>query len=305
MLGSDVIGFHLASYARNFLACVERFAGFPVDYDRGTVDMHGREVRVVAWPIGIDADAFEVRARSPEIELRAGRIRRQLGSAKMILGVDRLDYTKGILERLQGFERFLEQTPSFRRQVTFFQIAVPSRERVEEYRRMKREIDEAVGRISGRFTTEGWVPIRYVYQSMLPDELTAHYVAADLALVTPLRDGMNLVAKEYVASRVHDDGVLMLSEFAGAAEDLPEAVRVNPYNIDDVAQQIRGALTMPLEEVRSRMGALRARVKEHDIRWWLQGFLSEFPAAAPAGSALATRDVSGSLLGIESGALRH
>jgi len=142
---------------------------------------------------------------------------------------------------------------------------------------MKREIDEAVGRISGRFTTGGWVPIRYVYQSMAPPELTAHYVAADLALVTPLRDGMNLVAKEYVASRVHDDGTLILSEFAGAAEDLPEAVRVNPYNMDDVAEQIRHALTMPLEEIRQRMTALRARVKVHDIRWWLRGFLGEFP----------------------------
>ena len=277
MLGSDVIGFHLESYARNFLACVERFVGLPVDYDRGTVRVQGREVRVVAWPVGVDADEFTALARRPEIELRAGRIRRQLGSAKMILGVDRLDYTKGILERLYGFERFLEHNPSFRRRVTFFQIAVPSRERVEEYRRMKRDIDEAVGRISGRFTAEGWVPIRYVYQSMPQAELTAHYVAADLALVTPLRDGMNLVAKEYVASRVHDDGVLMLSEFAGAAEDLPEAVHVNPYNGDDVAQQIRGALTMSLEEMRTRMRALRARVKRHDLRWWLQGFLGEFP----------------------------
>jgi len=279
MLGSDVIGFHLQSYARNFLDCVERFAGLRVDRERGTVQMPGREVRVAAWPIGIDADEFAALARRPEVELRAGRIRRQLGSAKMILGVDRLDYTKGILERLHGFERFLEHSPNFRRQVTFFQIAVPSRERVEEYRRMKREIDEAVGRISGRFTAEGWVPIRYVYQSVAQPELTAHYVAADLALVTPLRDGMNLVAKEYVASRVHDDGTLILSEFAGAAEDLPEAVRVNPYNSDDLAEQIRYALTMPLEETRARMAALRARVQKHDIRWWLQGFLGEFPGA--------------------------
>jgi trehalose 6-phosphate synthase len=276
MLGSDVIGFHLQSYARNFLACVERFTTATVDHDRGIVSLAGRQTRVVAWPIGIDAEEYERLARSPEIELRAGRIRRQLGSAKMILGVDRLDYTKGILERLHGFERLLEHSPGFRRQVTLFQIAVPSRERVEEYRRMKREIDEAVGRISGRFTAEGWVPIRYVYQSMAPPELTAHYVAADLALVTPLRDGMNLVAKEYVASRVHDDGTLILSEFAGASEDLPEAIRVNPYNSDDVAEQIRHALGMPLAETRARMAALRARVRAHDIRWWLRGFLGEF-----------------------------
>ncbi|HEY2387323.1 MAG TPA: trehalose-6-phosphate synthase [Candidatus Binatia bacterium] len=290
MLGSDVIGFHLQSYARNFLACVERFTDAPVDHDRGTVQMDGHEVRVVAWPIGIEADLYENLARRPETELRAGRIRRQLGSAKMILGVDRLDYTKGILERLHGFERLLEYSPGFRGQVTLFQIAVPSRERVEEYRRMKREIDEAVGRISGRFTTGGWVPIRYVYQSMAPPELTAHYVAADLALVTPLRDGMNLVAKEYVASRIHDDGTLILSEFAGAAEDLPEAVQVNPYNMDDVAEQIRRALSMPLAETRERMAALRARVKAHDIRWWLRGFLGEFPEASAL--ALSGQDIA-------------
>lgn len=150
---------------------------------------------------------------------------------------------------------------------------------------MKREIDEAVGRISGRFTAEGWVPVRYVYHSVPQSELTAHYVAADLALVTPLRDGMNLVAKEYVASRVHDDGMLILSEFAGAAEDLPEAVRVNPYNSDDVAEQIRCALSMPREETRTRMAALRARVRERDIRWWLRGVLGEFPAATGPGNA--------------------
>jgi trehalose 6-phosphate synthase/phosphatase len=280
MLGSDVIGFHLESYARNFLACVERFVGAPVDYDHGTVRFQGRDIRVVAWPIGTDAQQFEALARSPEVQMRAGRIRRQLGSARMVLGVDRLDYTKGILERLQGFERFLEQSPNFRRQVTFLQIAVPSRERVDEYRRMKREIDEAVGRLAGRFTAEGWVPVRYMYRSVPAVELAAHYVAADLAMVTPLRDGMNLVAKEYVATRVNDDGILMLSEFAGAAADLDEAVRVNPYNVDDVASQIRLSLTMPAAEVRARMSRLRARVKDQDIRWWLQSFLGEFPLAS-------------------------
>ncbi len=298
MLGADVIGFHLESYARNFLACVERFVGVAVDYDRGLVKLPGREARVVAWPIGTDSDEFEALARKPEVQLRAGRIRRQLGSARMILGVDRLDYTKGILERLQGLERFFEQSPAFRRQVTFFQIAVPSRERVEEYRRMKREIDEAVGRIQGRFTSEGWVPVRYVYQSVPPPDLAAHYVAADLALVTPLRDGMNLVAKEYVATRVHDDGMLILSEFAGAAEGLPEAVRVNPYNIDDVAAQIRMALTMPLEEVRQRMSRLRARVKQENIQWWLRSFLGEFPAVPPTGASVPTlREIEERALG--------
>ena len=292
MLGSDVIGFHVQSYARNFLACVERFLGLPVDYELGTVTLKDRQVRVVAWPIGIDAEGFETLARAPDVQLRAARIRRQLGSQQMILGVDRLDYTKGILERLQGYERFLEQSPAFRRRVTFVQIAVPSRERVDEYRRMKREIDESVGRISGRFTSDGWVPVRYLYRSVPPLDLAAHYVAADLALVTPLRDGMNLVAKEYVASRVYDDGMLMLSEFAGAAEGLPEAVRVNPYNIDDVASQIRAALTMPREESSERMRRMRARVKREDIGWWLRGFLGEFPLPSGAGATRGDTDAA-------------
>jgi trehalose 6-phosphate synthase len=276
MLGSDVIGFHLESYAHNFLACVERFLGFSIDWVRKTIAVGAREVRVVAWPIGIDTAHFEALARDPEVVQRSARIRRQLNSDRIVLGVDRLDYTKGILERLRGFERFLEESPTFRRRITFVQIAVPSRERVDEYRRMRADIDETVGRITGRFTTEGWVPIRYLYRSIPPAELAAYYTAADVALITPLRDGMNLVAKEYVATRLADDGILILSEFAGAAEDMPEAVRVNPYNIDDVAEQLHRAITMSPADTRARMAKLRERVREHDVRWWLRGFLGEF-----------------------------
>ena len=276
LLGSDVIGFHLESYARNFLACVERFLGLDVDWVRGSVVYRDREVRAVACPISIDAAEFESIASRPDVVERSARIHRQLGGARVILGVDRLDYTKGILERLRGFERFLETSPASRGNVTFVQIAVPSRERVEEYRVMKRDIEEAVGRISGRFTREGWVPLRYIYGSVSSAELGAYYGAADVAMVTPLRDGMNLVAKEYVASRYNDDGVLMLSEFAGAAEGLPEAVLVNPYNVDDVATRIDSALRMPAAESHVRMRKLRARVRERDLRWWLQSFLREF-----------------------------
>ena len=276
MLGCDVLGFHTESYARNFLACVERFLGRPVDWIRGSVKVGDREVRTVAWPIGIDAEAFESLASQPETQQRAARIRRQVGAERILLGVDRLDYTKGILERLAGFEHFLEQSPESRGRITFVQIAVPSRERVEDYRRMKRDIDEAVGRLSGRFTRGGSVPVRYLYSSLPHAELAAYYAAADIALVTPLRDGMNLVAKEYVATRIHDDGVLLLSEFAGAVEDMSEAVHVNPYNVDDVSNQIGRALKMPLEEQRTRMARLRAHVRERDIGWWLRSFLAEF-----------------------------
>ena len=277
LLGSDVIGFHLESYARNFLACVERFLGLDVDWIRGSVMYQGREIRAVARPIGIDAAQFEATASRPDVVERTAKIRRQLGSpARVMLGVDRLDYTKGILERLRAFERFLENHPSSRGNVTFIQIAVPSRERVDDYRTMKREIDEAVGRITGRFSREGWVPVRYIYGSVSAADLAAYYAAADVALVTPLRDGMNLVAKEYVACRFNDDGVLMLSEFAGAAEDLPEAVLVNPYNVDDGAARIESALRMAPAEIRARMRKLRARVQDRDLRWWLESFLSEF-----------------------------
>ncbi len=197
-----------------------------------------------------------------------------------VLGVDRLDYTKGLNERLLAVERFLERYPAYHERVRFTQLLVPSREHVAEYRQLKREIDETVGRINGRFSEGAWTPIRYFVRSLRPEDLVPLYRQADVALVTPLRDGMNLVAKEYVAAQLENDGVLILSHLAGAAEELQEALVVNPLDTDAVAEALHRALSMPEDERRARMSALRDRVRAHDVHAWVTRFLEAASAAA-------------------------
>ncbi len=273
MLGSDLIGFHTTSYADHFVECCARICGLDVDRAQGLVNYRGRTVRVNAFPLGIPADYFAELANSPRVQARVRRIRSALNSPILILGVDRLDYTKGILERVEGFERFLELNPAYHKRVALIQIAVPSRTKVDDYARLKRQLDELVGRVVGRFSSEGWVPIRYLYTQFGAEELVSYYQAADVALLTPLRDGMNLVAKEYVASRNSDHGVLILSEFAGAADELKEALLVNPYDMDAIASSLTQALTMSEEERGARMKALRARVHGNNLDRWSQDFL--------------------------------
>jgi trehalose-6-phosphate synthase len=190
----------------------------------------------------------------------------------VILGVDRLDYTKGIKERLLAIERFLERHSKFRNRILFIQVAVPSRTRVDEYRIMKREVDETIGRINGRFTGEGWPPIQYIYRSLSREELVAYYRLADIALITPGRDGMNLIAKEYVASQVEKKGVLILSEFAGAAEELTEALLVNPYDIETVSDTIYKAIKMSAAAKRRRIEMMQELGRQRDIYYWVRDF---------------------------------
>jgi trehalose 6-phosphate synthase/phosphatase len=275
MLGADVIGFHTQSYATHFLNCCGRILHLDVSHERGEVNVGGRRVRAAPFPLGIPADFFSNLAASPRVAGRAQRIRRSLGTQIMVLGVDRLDYTKGILERLLGFERFLEQNPSWHRRVTLVLIAVPSRTKVSDYANLKRELDELVGHVVGRFSSEGWVPLRYLYTQFGAEELVSYYRAADVALLTPLRDGMNLVAKEFVASRVGDDGVLILSEFAGAAEELTEALLVNPYNADEIAERLRQAVEMDPGEKSVRMRTMRDKVQANNLERWSENFLTE------------------------------
>jgi trehalose-6-phosphate synthase len=232
-------------------------------------------VRAAPFPLGIPADFFSNLAASPRVAARAQRIRRSLGSQVMVLGVDRLDYTKGILERLLGYERFLEENPAWHRRVTLVLIAVPSRTKVSDYANLKRQLDELVGHVVGRFSSEGWVPLRYLYTQFGAEELVAYYRAADVALLTPLRDGMNLVAKEFVASHIDDDGVLILSEFAGAAEELTEALLVNPYDADQIAERLRQAMEMEPAEKAARMRAMRAKVHANNLERWSENFLSQ------------------------------
>ncbi|HEU4990207.1 MAG TPA: bifunctional alpha,alpha-trehalose-phosphate synthase (UDP-forming)/trehalose-phosphatase [Gemmatimonadaceae bacterium] len=274
MLGADVVGFQVESYADHFLGAAARLLG--CDVDRGTrrIEYDGRTISVTADPISIDAEYITRLAEKTGPRARHGE------HPLEILGVDRLDYTKGIHERLLAVERLLERWPEYRRRIVFTQLMVPSRERVAEYSDLKRQIDETVGRINGRFSEGGWAPIRYLVRSLPPEELVPLYRSADVALVTPLRDGMNLVAKEYVMAQVSLTGVLVLSELAGAAEELQEALVVNPFDVDAVAAALHRALSMPADERHARMSALRDRVRTHDVHAWVRDFLAETDRAA-------------------------
>jgi len=290
MLGSDLVGFHTVAYADHFVDSCARICGLDVDRHARLVSFQGRTVTVQAFPLGIPADYFAQLAQSQRVQARVRRIRSALASEIVILGVDRLDYTKGILERVEGFERFLELNPAYHKRVAYVQIAVPSRTKVDDYAQLKRQLDERVGRVVGRFSSEGWVPIRYLYTQFGAEELVSYYQAADVALLTPLRDGMNLVAKEYIASRNADHGVLILSEFAGAAEELKEALLVNPYDMDAIAASLKQALTMTAEERGARMSALRARVHGNNLEHWSQNFLSLLEQRNAAGRYAARLD---------------
>lgn len=276
MLGSELVAFHTRQYAFNFLNSVERILGGDVDYQRGVVFWEGREVKVRSAPVGIDWKDFEARARDERVRKRAVEIRRLAGGEWLLLGVDRLDYTKGILERLRALEILWERYPEWRRRLTLIQVAVPSRIEVPGYQQLRREVEEAIGRINGRFTEDYQVPIKYIFRSLSRDELVAHYLAADLAMVTPLRDGLNLVAKEYVISKVDAEGVLLLSHLAGSAEQLSEALMVNPYHPGGVAERIIQGITMPGEEKRRRLAAMQKGIREQDGQWWWEQISSEW-----------------------------
>ena len=288
LLSCDLFGVHIPEYAGEFMESA-KVLGAQIEPD--LIHYAGRTTRVLARPIGIDYDAVAGQARSVHAERRVQQIREMLRDQALVLGVERMDYTKGIAERLRAMERLLEQHSELHGRVTLVQIVTPSRMDVEAYRQKKREIDELVGRINGRFSDGIWIPVRYLYRSFSLAELIAYYRAADVALVTPLRDGLNLIAKEYVASRIDQDGVLILSEFAGVMRQLPEALLVNPYSTEDMAAALLQALQMPKEEQRERMQVMQSRIKAQDISWWANEFLSQMartPKYTPESSVLAT-----------------
>lgn len=277
MLDYDLIGFQTLRDRRNFLYCMKRLIpGIRVKGSGAvlTATYRDRTVRVGTFPISIDYREFADRATSPAVAARADMLRDDLGGLTIALGVDRLDYTKGIPERLEAIRMALLRYPELHGNIVFVQIAVPSRQSVPEYQTLRAEIDRLVGEINGQFTRDGWVPIHYMYRSFERDELLAHYQAADIGLVTPLRDGMNLVAKEYCVAQVDNDGVLVLSEFAGAAAQLHRwAVMVNPHDVDGTAEAIYRAFVMAPEERRNRMRRLRLSVRRNDIFHWVDDFL--------------------------------
>ncbi|ADG83509.1 alpha,alpha-trehalose-phosphate synthase (UDP-forming) [Thermincola potens] len=268
MLDAELVGFHTQNYAQNFLQAAEEIAGAKVDYVSGTIYRERKRTKVVALPIGINWREFESLAGSAEVMQRAAQIRRSVGGDYMLVGVDRLDYTKGILERLQALAWLFKNCPQYRGKVTFVQIAVPSRTDTYAYQELRRKIEETVGRINGAFTENYHVPVRYLFKSLSKEELVAHYLAADMALVTPVKDGLNLVAKEYVVTNANNTGVLLLSPFAGAAQQLKEALQANPFSPRETAEQIIAGLEMPDAEKKRRLKALNNVVRNQDIDWW-------------------------------------
>lgn len=274
LLGADVLAFQTRASVRNFAEAARRLVGAET-LSRRELSWQGRTIKLQRAPIAIDTGHFEVLARSERVQRRATELRHELGDAEnIILGVDRLDYTKGIDRRLQAFAGLLEQTRDRPRRYEFVQVAVPSREEVPAYQDLRTDIEQMVGRINGDYGEPGWAPVSYLYRSLDLEELVAYYVAADVMMVTPLRDGMNLVAKEYVASRVKDPGVLVLSEFAGAAEQLRSALIVNPYDVDQVTATLRRATEMDRRESRSRMQRLRRVVRKETVFEWARDCLA-------------------------------
>lgn len=278
LLGADLLGFHTEHYGRNFLRCVSALTDHQVDPAAMSVKVGSRTVRALASPIGVPFADIQQTASDPDVLQRAERIRQAVGGRQIVLGVDRLDYTKGIPERLLAFERLLERHPSAKNRYVLVQIMVPSRQAVQAYKDLKDEIDRMVGDINGRFSITGRLPIHYYYRNLERAELYAHYVAADAALITPLRDGMNLVAHEYCASKADGTGALVLSQLAGAADFLEGALQVNPHDIEATCDALQRALRMPAEEQRERMQRNRAEVKKLDVHRWADRFLRELEA---------------------------
>ncbi len=270
MLGADLIGFHTHDYTQYFLRSVHRTLGF--EHNLGNIFQGERVSRADTFPLGIDFDKYSDAALRPEVLEEKAQLAAKLGGQKIISSVDRLDYTKGILHRLRGYELFLEENPAWRGKVAFILTVIPSREEVEQYQRMKKEIDEAVGKINGAYGDPQWMPVLYQYRSLPFNSLIALYSITDVALITPLRDGMNLVAKEYIAAKRDGDGVLILSEMAGAAKELGEALIINPNHGREVAQALAQALDMPAEERKRRNQAMRERLRKQNALHWATTF---------------------------------
>lgn len=272
MLGADVVGFHTNDYVEYFLKAARLVSelGNKLHY----INMGNRIVKVDSFPISIDFDKFNDAYDDPDVVAARSEARQSL-KEKIIFSVDRLDYSKGIIHRLEGYQRFLELNPEWHEKVSFVMTVVPSRDTIEQYQQMKSDIDQAVGKINADFGRISWQPIIYQYRSMPYHELVGMYTASDVALITPVRDGMNLVCKEYVATRKDGLGVLILSEMAGAAAELGEALIINPLDRQDIADAIKTAFEMPEKEQNNRMEAMRERIRDYDVFAWTNDFFTQ------------------------------
>ncbi len=278
LLGADVIGFHIYDYGRHFISSCMRLLGASVM--NGMIEHDGRLVKVGAFPIGIDYSKFRHQLDTPETKAAARQLASSYRGQKLVLSVDRLDYSKGITDRLEAFRLLLEEHPEYHGKVKLLMIAVPSRTEVDAYKNLRNEIEMTVSRINGTFGTVDWAPISYQFQNRPFPEIVALYARADIALVTPIRDGMNLVAKEYVASQKKPGGVLILSEMAGAVDELPEALTINPNDWRSIKDAIVAALAMPKKEQAQRCEAMQRRLKVATVQNWGKEFMYELDHVA-------------------------
>lgn len=289
LLGADFVGFHTHDYMRHFISAVERV--LRIDFKLDETQVGDRIVRVDALPMGINYELYHNVSCQREVWHTIERTRRLFGNHKLILSVDRLDYSKGILHRLYGFASFLEHHPEYHGKVTLAMVIVPSRDHVGSYAELKTKIDEEIGSVNGRYSTMNWTPVCYFYHGFSFEELAAMYFIADVALVTPLRDGMNLVAKEYVAVKQDNPGVLILSEMAGAAVELTDALQINPNDTDQIEQAICCALEMPFSEQKERLHRMQSIISVQTVHKWAADFVSEWQETANKNKALRLKKI--------------
>jgi trehalose 6-phosphate synthase/phosphatase len=271
LLGSSLIGFHTHDYVRDFFTSVLRTAGY--EHQLGSIALRDRVVKVEAFPMGVEFDRFAAAAASRETDLRVEELREKCAGQKVIFSVDRLDYTKGLINRLRGYELFLKNNPQWHGKVVFVISVAPSRIGVDSYQAMKLELEQTVGRIVGDFGNVHWTPLVYQFRNLTFDEIVPLYRGCDVALITPLRDGMNLVAKEFIAARPDKTGVLILSEMAGAAKEMGEALIINPFHREDFAKALEQALTMPAEEQIRRNTLMQDRLQRYNVVRWAEDFI--------------------------------
>ncbi|MEA3476327.1 MAG: bifunctional alpha,alpha-trehalose-phosphate synthase (UDP-forming)/trehalose-phosphatase [Candidatus Cloacimonadota bacterium] len=271
LLGADLIGFHTYDYVYHFLESIHRILGY--EQSSGQIKTNKRVVKVDSFPMGIDFKQYANSINISEVKKNVNRIYKKAGKCKMIISIDRLDYTKGILQRLEAFDSFLEKYPKYKGKVILIHASAPSRTKVEYYKLLKKRVDELIGRINGKHGTIEWTPVWYLYRSLPFNDITALYNVADVALVTPIKDGMNLIAKEFIATKTDGKGVLILSEMAGAARELGEAIIVNPNNKEEIVESIKRALEMPNEEQIENNKTMQKRLQRYNIERWAKDFM--------------------------------
>ena len=289
VLGADLIGFHTFDDVRHFLNASTRI--LPVTSSANIIADGDRSIVVESFPMGIDDKKYASLPDEPEVKRDIKLIQDTFKNTKLVVTIDRLDYSKGILQRLQAFEHLLEKHPDYKEKIALYMVVVPSRDTVPQYAQLRDQIDKKVGSINSVYRTMDWTPIHYYYRSLPIEMLSALYYTADVCLVTPMRDGMNLVSKEYVASRINNDGVLILSEMAGASKELIDALIVNPNNTVEVAETIIRAINMPLDEQRSRMIQMRQMVSKFNISHWVKIFMDKLKEVKQLQRSMLTRYV--------------